>query len=78
MAMLPACTHTHIHAHAHTCARTHPRTQTSTTHHFKMYLVPIKVAIDMKEFTADNRFTTNVALSPFQAYSSSAIGVSNL
>ena len=43
-----------------------------------MYLVPMKAAIDIMELTADNKLTTNVALSPSQAYSSSAIGVSNL
>ena len=35
-------------------------------------------ATDMRELMADNRLTINVALSPSQAYSSSAIGVSNL
>ena len=33
---------------------------------------------DMTELMADSRLTINVALSPSHAYSSSAIGVSNL
>ena len=38
----------------------------------------MKDITDMIELMADKRFTINVALSPLQAYSSSAIGVSSL
>jgi len=48
------------------------------SYHLRMSLVPIKDVMDMMELMADRRLTINVALSPSQAYSSSAIGVSNL
>ena len=43
-----------------------------------MKLVPRNTVMDMIAFIADKRLTTNVALSPSHAYSSSASGVSKL
>lgn len=43
-----------------------------------MKLVPRKTVIDIMAFRADKRLTTNVALSPSHAYSSSANGANKL
>ena len=47
-------------------------------YHLRMKLVPRKVIMHMMPIIANNRLTTNVALSSSQAYSSSAIGVTKL